>query len=55
MPARLEVTDGETTIDLIQRGGGLLYLNDWTPAISQAKAGGIYQQSALSDGRRLGS
>lgn len=53
MPARLEVTDGDTTVDLIDTGGNIIRCIEWQPAISQPKAGGIYQESALADGRRL--
>jgi len=53
MAARLEITDGTTVIDLIQTGGNPFYLNSWRPAIIQPKGGGTFQQSSLSDGRRL--
>jgi len=53
MTARLEITDGTTVIDLIQTGGNPFFLSSWRPAIIQPKGGGTYQQSSLSDGRRL--
>jgi hypothetical protein len=53
MPATLEITDGTDTVSLIQDGGNTFFLNEWMPRIATPKAGGVYQQSALSDGRRL--
>ena len=53
MIARLEVTDGTTTISLIQDGGNAFNLNRWQPTIIPVKGGGTWQQSALSDGRQL--
>jgi hypothetical protein len=49
----LKLTDGTTEIDLIQRNGNAFYLNSWRPMITQMKQGGTWQQSSLSDGRRL--
>jgi hypothetical protein len=49
----LKITNGTTEVDLIQRGGNAFYLNAWRPAIAQLKGGGTWQQSSLSDGRRL--
>jgi hypothetical protein len=53
MSATLEITDGTDTVSLIQDGGNTFFLNEWMPRIVLPKAGGVYQQSALSDGRRL--
>ena len=51
MTARLVITDGTTTVDLLGTDGYIL--NSWRPAISGYKGGGTYQSSSLSDGRRL--
>lgn len=48
--ARLELTDGITSIDLL-RGG--VYAKDYRPGITQLKDGGIWQDNALATGRRL--
>jgi hypothetical protein len=52
MPARLVITDGTTTIDLIDRSFGF-HLDSWEPAIAQYKQGGTFSDSPLADGRRL--
>lgn len=48
----LAISDGTTTISLLD-GIDCIYLNNWRPAVAQAKSGGTYQQSSLADGRRL--
>lgn len=48
--ARLELTDGSTSIDLL-RGG--VYSKDYRPGIPQLKDGGIWQDNALATGRKL--
>src|SRR3990170_8835714 len=52
----LKITDGTTSISLIaddSYGKGPFYLNSWRQAVAQPKGGGVFQQSALSDGRRI--
>jgi len=49
----LEITDGTTTISLIPKGGNAIHLNNWRPALAKFKGGGTWQQSSMSDGRRL--
>jgi hypothetical protein len=51
MASVLKITDGTDEIDLLDANGWLL--ETWTVAVPQAKGGGTYQQSSLSDGRRL--
>lgn len=51
MLPRLVVTDGTDELDLLQLPG--FQLEGWRPSISGYKGGGVYQQSPLSDGRRL--
>lgn len=50
--AVLKITDGTTTIDLLNTNGGIL-LDDWRPAIQVSKAGGVWNGSPVTDGRRL--
>lgn len=50
--AILKITDGTTTIDLLNKDSGFL-LSEWTPAIADFKDGGIFQNSPLATGRRL--
>ena len=50
--AILKITDGATTIDLLNKDSGFL-LSEWTPAIADFKDGGIFQNSPLATGRRL--
>lgn len=52
MPAPiLRLSDGSVAIDLLSTPG--FQLEGWRPAVSSYKAGGVYQGSPLSDGRRL--
>ena len=53
MTAELKITDGTTEISLIRDNGNAFHLNRWRPGIAQFTGGGTWQQSALSDGRRL--
>lgn len=54
LPAILNITDGITTVSLTKPSGANGYhLSNWTPAISVYKGGGTWQNSPLSDGRRL--
>jgi len=50
--ATLRITDGTAYVDLIR---GAYHLNDWTPLVTQAKGGGRFSDSPLSDGRQLRS
>jgi len=52
MAAQLKISDGTTTISLIDIGPGI-HLNDWTPAIAQYKGGGVFRSNPQSSGRRL--
>ncbi len=50
----LRITDGTTTISLTSSYGQSGYfIEDWPPAIAAWKGGGTYQDSPLSDGKRL--
>lgn len=53
MTAILEITDGTTTVSLIN--GNPFHLNDWTPNTAEPKAGGYYKDSPISDGKKLAS
>jgi hypothetical protein len=48
----LKITDGTTTVNLINTGNGFL-LSDWRPAIAPVKDDGVWQSNSLSDGRRM--
>jgi hypothetical protein len=50
--AVLKITDGTTTIDLLERLSGF-HLSSWTPATPEYKDGGLFQSSPFSDGRRM--
>ena len=52
--ATFAITDGTPTgrIDLVRTGLGV-HLETWTPAIAQPKDGGVWQDGALADNRRL--
>ncbi|MHC4620117.1 MAG: WD40/YVTN/BNR-like repeat-containing protein [Planctomycetota bacterium] len=54
MPAIFQIEDasGSNILDLIHPDSGF-HLSDWTPAISDYKRGGTWQDSPLADGRRL--
>ena len=52
MPTILEITDGTTTVNLLNIGTGF-HLTDWTPRIVGLKSGGIYQDSDIAPGRQL--
>lgn len=52
MAAILRLTDGTTYINLISSGSGF-HLDEWKPAVSDYKNSGTYQDSPLSDGKRL--
>jgi hypothetical protein len=47
----LKITDGSTTVDLLDLRGWLL--NDWSPAVPEPKGGGVFRNSPLVDGRKL--
>lgn len=53
-PALLQITDGTlaNTIDLIDENSGLM-LSSWRPRAPQYKDGGVFQNSLISEGRRL--
>ena len=46
----LRITDGTTSVTLLGVSSGVL-LNDWQPAMSEPKGGGIFRDSPLTDGR----
>ena len=52
MPEILEVTDGTDTISFLNEGSGFV-LKEWKPKITQAKDGGIWKDSGITDGRQL--
>lgn len=52
MTAILKITDGTDQVDLLGLREGVS-IQDWRQAIAEYKAGGTWQQSSLSDGRRL--
>lgn len=47
----LLITDGTTTIDLLNRTGGGFYVQAWMPAVAEAKEGGAWRDSPLTEGR----
>lgn len=51
MSSLLRITDGTTTVDLLQFPGWLL--KDWKPSVADPKGGGIFKSSPLIDGRKL--
>jgi hypothetical protein len=51
--AILEVSDGETTINLLRGEQVGFHLKEWNPAIIQPKGGGVFQDSPIAPGRRL--
>ena len=50
--AKLEISDGTTTVSLIAKNTGF-HLTEWNPQIIQPKEGGVFQDSPLAAGRRL--
>lgn len=48
----LAISDGTTTVWL-EGGRNGIYVEDWRPALPQAKGGGVWRDSPLSDGSRL--
>ena len=52
MTARLVITDGTTTVNLLNRISGYV-LSAWRPVVAGYKRGGVHQQSPITDGRRL--
>lgn len=50
--AKLEISDGTTTVNLIALGTGF-HLVDWNPQVIQLKEGGVFQDSPIAPGRRL--
>jgi hypothetical protein len=48
----LRITDGTTTVNLLSRRTGF-FLRDYTPNVGEYKGGGVYQNSPVSDYRRL--
>lgn len=47
----LQITDGTTTIDLLDATNGYL-LSSWQPQVADYKDGGVWQDSKISEGRR---
>lgn len=47
----LKITDGTTTVDLLHSRA--YYLASWRPVVAQYKGGGVYRDSAMTDGRAL--
>jgi len=52
MTAILKITDGVSQVDLLDLREGVS-MNGWRQAVAGYKGGGTWQQSSLSDGRRL--
>lgn len=50
--AEFYITDGSTFINLLSRQNGFA-IQDWTPITPEPKDGGTWQDSKLSEGRRL--
>jgi hypothetical protein len=50
---RLEISDGDTTVSLLSPESGF-YLREWNPILGEPKAGGVWKDSQLADGRQLG-
>lgn len=50
--ARLEITDGTTTVDLLANRVGY-HLSAWRPAVAPYKNEGVFQSNPWADGRRL--
>jgi len=50
--AEFYLTDGSTYINLLSKQNGFA-LQEWRPLTPEPKGGGIWQESSLSDGRRL--
>ena len=48
----LLLTDGTTTVDLMNRAGGMC-VQSWIPAVAEAKGGGAFRDSPLAEGRTL--
>lgn len=48
----LYLTDGTTVVDFLSPTSGF-HLGSWVPSRVQPKGGGVFEQSPLSDGRRL--
>lgn len=48
----LRITNGTTTVDLLKKVSGFL-LSDYNPSAGGYKGGGVFQDSPLSDGRRM--
>ena len=53
MTAVLNLTDGTTSVSLVSQTKYGFHLLDWKPAIAGFKNDGTYQDSPLSDGKRL--
>lgn len=51
--AILNITDGTTTISLIDESSGF-HLVNWIPAITDYKGGGVFQDPPLADWRLSG-
>lgn len=47
----LKITDGTTSVDFLHSNA--YYLSEWRPTVAQYKGGGVYRDSALTDGRGL--
>lgn len=52
MTSILKITDGDSQVDLLGLREGVSALG-WRQAVAEYKGGGTFQQSSLSDGRRL--
>src|SRR4030042_2596162 len=52
MVAVLKITDGTTTIDLLNDHSGFM-LKEWEPTVPDYKGGGVWQDSPLADGKVL--
>jgi len=50
--AVLEITDGTTTVDLINPASGF-FVTDWKPSVASPKGDGVWQDSPMADNRRM--
>jgi hypothetical protein len=51
--AKLEITDGTTTVNLLNQQASGFLITDWQPAIQDLKAGGTWADSPMADEREL--
>lgn len=47
-----EITDGTTTVNLLEKRAGF-FVTNWTQRVTDAKGGGTWADSPLADGRKL--